>query len=161
MEINHSISVGNGKKGNKGIVCLIAILSVILIAVVAFVIIKFAVPSTFDKARDQATQIAGSTAGGDDYFSLDTNRKDIPSDKPIDEYTQEELVWAMAFPDEQEKALEAIKATNEALGFSGALYSKMLETTALMGRQTEENDKYKVSWTYHPDSGLEVTYEEK
>lgn len=35
----------------------------------------------------------------------------------------------------------------------------MLETSARMGRQREENDKYRVTWTYHPDEGLEVTYE--
>lgn len=34
-----------------------------------------------------------------------------------------------------------------------------METNALMGRQREENDKYRVSWTYHPNRGLEVTYE--
>ena len=37
----------------------------------------------------------------------------------------------------------------------------MLKTNALMGRQTEENDKYKVAWSYHPDDGLEVTYSKK
>ena len=37
----------------------------------------------------------------------------------------------------------------------------MMKTTALMGRQEEETKKYRVSWTYHPDRGLEVTYEEK
>ena len=29
------------------------------------------------------------------------------------------------------------------------------------GRQSSENEKYKVSWTYHPDDGLKVTYEKK
>ena len=37
----------------------------------------------------------------------------------------------------------------------------MMNTSALMGRQVEENDKYKVSWTYHPDDGLTVTYTKK
>ena len=30
-----------------------------------------------------------------------------------------------------------------------------------MGRQSEENEKYRVKWSYHPDDGLEVTYEKK
>lgn len=68
---------------------------------------------------------------------------------------------AYLLPRAQENALEAIKYANKQLGFNGFLYSKMMETTALMGRQSEENDKYKVSWTYHPDEGLEVTYEKK
>ncbi len=55
----------------------------------------------------------------------------------------------------------AIESINSQLGFSGALYQKMLNTSALDGRQTESNDKYTVSWKYHPDHGLEVTYEQK
>ena len=64
-------------------------------------------------------------------------------------------------PSHQESALEAIKYANEELGFGDSVYSDMMNTTALMGRQTEENDKYKVSWTYHPDDGLTVTYTKK
>ena len=64
-------------------------------------------------------------------------------------------------PQAQEDALKAIQYANEELGFSGSVYSQMLKTSALMGRQSEENSKYKVSWTYHPDEGLEVTYTEK
>ena len=48
-----------------------------------------------------------------------------------------------------------------ALGFSDSLYQDMLNTSAIMGRQSEENEKYRVKWSYHPDDGLEVTYEKK
>ena len=61
----------------------------------------------------------------------------------------------------QENALEAIRYANDELGFNGSVYSKMMQTNALMGRQTEETAKYRVSWTYHPSDGLEVTYEKK
>ena len=61
----------------------------------------------------------------------------------------------------EQDSLNAIKFVNEKLGFSDSLYQKMLSTTALMGRQTEENKKFVVSWTYHPDKGLEVMYEKK
>lgn len=64
-------------------------------------------------------------------------------------------------PRHQKKVLEAVKYANEELDFPGSVYSDMLETTALMGRQVEENSKCKVSWTYHPDDGLKVTYTEK
>lgn len=57
--------------------------------------------------------------------------------------------------------LEALKTINTELGFSDALYEKMLQTRALDGRQTDENDKISVSWTYHPDNGLQVMYEKK
>ena len=45
--------------------------------------------------------------------------------------------------------------------FSDSLYQDMLNTSAIMGRQSEENEKYRVKWSYHPDDGLEVTYEKK
>lgn len=61
----------------------------------------------------------------------------------------------------QEKTLKAIKHANSELGFNNYLYTQVLNTTALMGRQSTETDKYRVSWTYHPDEGLEVTYEKK
>ena len=55
-------------------------------------------------------------------------------------------------------ALSKIKSINSDLGFSSSVYQEMLETRALDGRQTESNDKYTVTWTYHPDYGMEVTY---
>ncbi len=58
-------------------------------------------------------------------------------------------------------SFEAIKLVNEELGFGSAVYEMMLRTSSSMGRQTQENDKYCVSWTYHPDRGLEIMYYEK
>lgn len=59
------------------------------------------------------------------------------------------------------EAAEAIEAANTELGFSESVYQRMLETRALDGRQTAEASGYTVSWTYHPDDGLEVMYEVK
>ncbi|MBQ9942147.1 MAG: hypothetical protein IJP03_03965 [Christensenellaceae bacterium] len=73
----------------------------------------------------------------------------------------DEFVKSMLLPNTQENALEAIRYANDELGFNGSVYSKMMQTNALMGRQTEETAKYRVSWTYHPSDGLEVTYEKK
>lgn len=79
-----------------------------------------------------------------------------------DEYeNMDSAMVALLAPSAQENALEAIQYANDALGFNGSVYSQMMKTTALMGRQSAETDKYKVSWTYHPDNGLEVTYEKK
>ena len=58
-------------------------------------------------------------------------------------------------------AYYAIEDINSKLGFSSALFSKMGETSAMDGRQSDSNDKYSVSWKYHPDNGMEVTYEVK
>ncbi len=65
------------------------------------------------------------------------------------------------FDKKQSDSLDGIKFINEKLGFTDALYSKMLQTTTLMGRQTKEKNKYRVNWTYHPNQGLEVMYEKK
>jgi len=58
-------------------------------------------------------------------------------------------------------ALNKIKDVNKDLGFTDALYQKMITTRAIDGRQKDESSKAKVSWTYHPDKGLEVLYEQK
>lgn len=59
------------------------------------------------------------------------------------------------------EAWDAIEDINVELGFSDFVFEKMGETRSVDGRQEEENDKYKVSWTYHPNDGLEVMYENK
>ena len=53
-----------------------------------------------------------------------------------------------------------IKDMNEDLGLPDSLWNDMLQTTWSMGKQQEtyESIGIKVSWTYHPDKGLEVTY---
>lgn len=58
-------------------------------------------------------------------------------------------------------ALQLVKDVNNALGFSESLYEKMILTRALDGMQSDENENFKVSWTYHPDQGLNVFYEKK
>ena len=83
------------------------------------------------------------------FMTVDTNPNDDPGDD----------VWAYidAFLD----ANDFIEKVNIELGFSAALAEKMGNTSWSMGRQTQENDNYVVSWTYHPDKGLEVMYEVK
>ncbi|MBE7031958.1 MAG: hypothetical protein E7401_03230 [Ruminococcaceae bacterium] len=57
--------------------------------------------------------------------------------------------------------IDGIFKMNLKLGFSEALKNKMSTTRAIDGTQNDENDKFKVSWTYHPDNGLQVIYEKK
>ena len=129
---------------NKIIIAVIAIVAILLL---------FLIPSKFERVKDECCNIAGRISGSGDYFKIDT----YP-----DEYdNMDSVLVSILLPDTQDKALDAIRYANEELGFNGSVYYKMLETSALMGRQSEENDKYKVSWTYHPNDGLEVTYEKK
>lgn len=52
-----------------------------------------------------------------------------------------------------------IKKANSELGLPDSIYEKMLKTRALDGVQTQTSNKITVTWTYHPDNGLEVIYE--
>lgn len=136
-------------KFSKKKLIIIAAAAVAVIAIVAALLI----PSEFERVKNECVQIAGRVTGSGDYFEIDTYPDEYES---MDSYAV-----ALLAPSTQENALEAIKYANEALGFNGSLYSQMMKTTALMGRQSAETDKYKVSWTYHPDDGLEVIYEKK
>lgn len=129
----------------------LAIIAAGVVAVIALTVI-FLIPSEFERVSDECLQIAGRITRDDDFFKLDT----YP-----DFYKDTDYSWMYELSGTQEKVLEAIRYANDELGFNGSVYSQMLNTTALMGRQSAETDKYRVSWTYHPDDGLEVTYEKK
>ncbi|MBQ8429602.1 MAG: Ig domain-containing protein [Clostridia bacterium] len=84
----------------------------------------------------------GWTLGSDgSYLSADTNVFDL------DDYSASSILYE-------------IKDMNKKIGLPDSLYNDMIQTTWSMGKQQEtfENIGVKVSWTYHPDKGLEVTY---
>lgn len=47
------------------------------------------------------------------------------------------------------------------LNLPDSLFNEMCSTNALMGRQSEAFDYYEVSWSYHPDNGLDVIFKYK
>lgn len=55
-------------------------------------------------------------------------------------------------------ALIMIKELNTELGLPDWLYTEMVSTRALDGRQKETFDYVTVSWSYHPDSGINILY---
>ena len=84
----------------------------------------------------------GWTLGSDgSYLSADTNVHNL------DDYSSTTIMYE-------------IKDMNEDLGLPDSLWNDMLQTTWSMGKQQETYERIgiKVSWTYHPDKGLEVTY---
>lgn len=88
------------------------------------------------------TSTYGWTLGSDNsYLSADTNVLDL------DDYTSTSILYE-------------IENMNEKLGLPASLYNDMLQTTWSMGKQQETytNLGLTVTWTYHPDKGLEVTY---
>lgn len=55
-------------------------------------------------------------------------------------------------------SLNDIKTIIYTLDLPDSLYDSMSQTTALMGRQKETYGNYEVSWSYHPDNGLDVIF---
>ena len=54
---------------------------------------------------------------------------------------------------------EATECVLRGLGMPDSTWNKIETTRALDGRQDDDWDGYSVSWTYHPDDGLNVTVE--
>lgn len=131
--------------------CILAAAVVISTAVVLFVLMK---GSKFDFNKeyyDIKYEKWCTIADDGTWMMLDTNPTDMDSDDMGYSYYAEVYT----------PCNDEIEKVNAELGFSSAVYKKMGETTWSQGRQTESNDKFTVSWTYHPDKGLEVMYEVK
>ncbi|WP_318504161.1 zinc-ribbon domain-containing protein [Bacillus sp. T3] len=131
--------VENMKTPSKSIIAILAAVAVLVILIFTF------------KSEVNFKKVYSSIGGDEDYCTLakdgsylkiDTNPSDIEDDFSV-------------------IAMQMIKDANKELGFSENLIAKMGETRSLDGRQKEENDQVAVSWTYHPDNGLEVLYEKK
>ena len=54
--------------------------------------------------------------------------------------------------------MTAIYSVDDALGIPDSVEEKMNHTRSIDGRQTYDGDGVEVSWSYHPDNGLEVIY---
>lgn len=80
-----------------------------------------------------------SLAADGSYLLIDTNPNDY------DDYSDEE-------------AIQGLYYTLAALGLPDSLLQKMGATRALDGRQSEDYDDLEVSWSYHPNKGLEVLF---
>lgn len=143
------------KKLSKKLLILIAAGIVVCAAIAVVIYLQSSVFSRAISAMHQEYPFADNSRAVDDsYMEIDTN----PYDRDYDEL---ELWQQVTFERTQSDSIKGIRFLNERFGFSAAVYRKMMETTALMGRQSEENGKYRVSWSYHPSRGLEVMYEKK
>ena len=122
------------------IIILLAVIVVILNKnneVVKEEVVKIDLKEVYDNIKCNSTYCNVASDGS--YLEVDTNPYDID-----DFYS--------------ETAMDYIKEANIKLGFNESLYNKMGKTRALDGTLTDENDLIQVSWTYHPDNGLAVTY---
>lgn len=139
-QFNETVNKVNAKNKKRPTI-IIAICAVIVI------VIAIAIGSGKEKInfKEVYNEIGGEgyycvLASDNSYLKIDTN----PSN--IDDYSSSSA-WAM------------VRKANKALGFSDSLEEKMNHTRSIDGRLTDSNENVKVSWTYHPDKGLEVLYE--
>ena len=90
---------------------------------------------------DSAAKYGFSVASDGSYLSADTNVYNL------DDYFNYDI-------------RDAITDLHEKMGLPESLDEDMWNTSWSMGKQHEtfENVGVTVSWTYHPDKGLEVTY---
>lgn len=91
--------------------------------------------------KEYGNPVWADVASDGSYLSIDTN--------PYDEEDNGAAYYA---------AYTAIKNINKELGIPDSLLEEMEQTTSSDGKQSEEFKNITVSWKYHPDKGLEVTY---
>ena len=139
--IGHSKPQATKSRSKKALFIVVIALVVIIVGVVLFQINK---GPNFKKLYDEYCRSIWSDIGSDgSYLSIDTH--------PFDEDDN-----GLAYPD----AYNAIKKINAALNLPESLINDMGTTTSADGKQSESFDKINVivTWKYHPDKGLEVTY---
>lgn len=92
-------------------------------------------------AVDADVKYGWSVGSDGSFLSADTNVYNL------DDYSNSSI-WA------------SIKEMNKTLGLPASLAEDMGQTTWSMGRQNQKftNIGIEVTWTYHPDKGMEVTY---
>lgn len=99
--------------------------------------------ATLEEAAEKSKNLYRGTvtlAGDGSYLKIDTN----PDDEEDGGYTD---------------VLDVIEEANRMLGFKESLNEKMETTRAMDGKQNETAGNIQVTWSYHPDKGLEVMYE--
>ena len=151
--------VTSPKKTSKvGII--IAIIAAVLVVTVGILTVAYFIgkgdaPITKD-FKEMFGKFEGKSwcelASDGSYLEIDTNPEDYDDDSTAF------AIWYLSNNDEMDAAIAEI---NKTLGFAESLQKKMNTTNSSQGKQTDENDQYKVTWSYHPDRGLKVIYEMK
>lgn len=117
----------------------------VLVAIAVGVVVVNAKPKgpdfqgLYDGYRDSPW---AKVASDGSYLSIDSNPSDRKADSSIYIFEVD----------------QAVKDINKALGFDESLYERMSRTNALAGMQSETGNGVRVSWDYHPDHDLEITY---
>lgn len=136
-------NAGVQKKSKKKIGIIAGAVSAIIIIIVIIVAISSAGAKNFnDMYSDIADESWCEIASDGTWMKLDTNPYNL------DDYMNS-TAWYK------------IKSVLSDLGFPSSVSEEMNETRAMDGRQSASTDKYEVTWTYHPDNGLEAMFKIK
>lgn len=140
-QFNAGVQKTNTKKKKTPIIIAIAAVAVVIAIVIA--VSGGGGKKDFNKMYSDIADESWCTIASDGtWMKIDTNPYDI------DDYTSTTAYYKL-------------QSINSDLGFSSAVFEEMGETRSIDGRQSASSDKYEVSWTYHPDQGLEVMYKVK
>jgi hypothetical protein len=161
-QFNSGINAGIEKKQNKKPIIFATIGISVVIAVVAIVTLT-GKPKNFQELFPECDSESWCDVSADgSYMIVDTNPADWDNDLFYEDCDRDGLnadYYELLDCGAKKESYAAIEDINSELGFSSSVYMKMGQTRALDGRVTESNDNYSISWTYHPDNGLEVMYE--
>lgn len=150
---NYNLTMIASNKKKKQLPIILGIVAGVVVAAI-LLLVFLGGKKTFNFAKE-FPEYEGKTwcefADDGSWMKLDSN----PSDKDSDDLSFLDLTTTI------DPCNEAVKKINQKLGFSDSLMKKIEETSALQGVRTETNDKFEVSWTYHPSKGLEIMYEVK
>lgn len=131
------------QKSKKKLFIILGSAAAALIIIVAILLaVVLGSGPNFKKIYQEYCSPTWASVGADgSYLSIDTNPRNKDN-------------TGIAY----QAAANAVKKVNEVLGLPDSLYEEMGSTRALDGRQSQTFGNITVSWSYHPDKGLEVTY---
>lgn len=133
------------KKKKTGLIITLSIVGGLFALILIFAVIgAFSTPKFDNMFSEYKYEDWCYISSDGTYMTLDTN----PFDHD-DNYYDDTLDW---------DCWEAIQEVNSELGFYYGIDDDMMETTYIDGTQWAYADGYSACWTYHPDTGLEVTY---
>lgn len=145
-------NVTESKEKNKNVIIASVVIAIIAIIVIIVVIV---IPKGEDSSESGSKAVTFKSiynelddsyyvtlASDNSYLKIDTNPLNL------DDFSSSE-------------AWELVEKTNRKLKLPESIDEKMQHTRAMDGRISETYKNITVSWTYHPDKGLEIIYEKK
>lgn len=140
-QFNVDIQKTNEKKKKNPLI--IGIAAAVVVVIIAIVVLGGGAKKDFNRMYGDIANESWCTIASDGtWMEIDTNPYDI------DDYFSS-TAW------------NKIGTVLSDLGFSSSVSVEMGQTTALMGRQSASTDDYEVSWSYHPDKGMEAVFKVK